>query len=374
MTAPLPSPEELTRQQEAFLESEIQRRRPDVAAEAIARAVRSPRGMLAMIVRTQANLLFGGHLHLRWVADQLLPDTASPDFLERHGLVWGVVRRPATRAVGVGAMTGLPGTAIPANLRARLPSGALAETWPGGETVGGGGSVTVSLRAVEPGLDGNAAGASVLPLVTPLAGLDPQTLTLDASGMAGGADVERDEDLLARLLGVIQEPGHGGAGFDYPKWIGNAFAAAKVRPIPNWTGPGSVGVVVAMGTAAAPRAPIPAEIAAMQAHLGAMNSTTGLKPVTAEVTVIGATLLPGNLTVAVEPDSLQIRAAVEAAWRAFYARDAAIGGRIAFSRLSEAISSAAGEYRHVITVPAADVVAGATQLPLPGVLTFAAMP
>jgi uncharacterized phage protein gp47/JayE len=371
---PLPGPDDLTRQQEAFLETEIQRLRPDLPAGAIARAVRSPRGMLAMIARTQANILFGAHLHLRWVADQLLPDTASLAYLLRHGSVWGVHQRPATRALGIGFVTGLPGTPIPANLQARLPSGALAETWPGGEVIGVGGTVNVSLRAVEAGLDGNAAGAQSLPLVTPLAGLDPQVITLDGAGMQGGADVEATDALLVRLLAVIREPGHGGAGFDYSKWIGNSFAIAKVRTIPNWTGPGSVGVVVAMGNAAAPRAPIPAEIAAMQAHLGEMNSVTGLKPVTAEVTVIAAALLASNLTVAIQPDSLQVRAAAEASWRAFYARDAEIGGRIALSRLSEAISSASGEYRHVITAPAADVVAGPTELPVPGALAFAVMP
>jgi uncharacterized phage protein gp47/JayE len=374
MTFPLPTPTELTRQQEAALESEIQRIRPDLPPAAIARAVRSPRGMLAMVARTQAQILFGAHMHLRWVADQLLPDTAEPEYLIRHGEVWGVRLRPATRAVGIASVAGVPGTPIPANLQARLPSGALAEVWPGGEVIGAGGTVNVSLRAVEAGIDGNAAGGLALPLVTPFASLDPQSVTLDAGGMAGGADVESPDAMLGRLLAVIREPGHGGAGFDYPKWIGNAFAVAKVKTIPNWTGLGSVGVVVAMGTAAAPRAPTLAELAAMQAHLGVMNSTTGLKPVTAEVTVVAASLLANNLTVAIAPDTLQIRAAVEAAWGAFYARDAEIGGRIALSRLSEAISSAAGEYRHQVTVPAADIIAGATQLPVPGALAWDVLP
>jgi uncharacterized phage protein gp47/JayE len=374
MTFPLPTPEELTRQQEAALESEIQRVRPDVPADAIARAVRSPRGMLAMIARTQADLLFGAHLHLRWVADQLLPDTADPEFLVRHAAVWGVTRRPATRALGFGTVSGLPGTVVPANLQARLPSGALAETWPGGEVIGGGGTALVGLRAVAAGRDGNAAGDLALTLATPLAGLDPQRVTLDASGMAGGADAETNEALLGRLLAVIREPGHGGAGFDYPVWIGNAFAVAKVKTIPAVTGPGSVGVVVAMGSAAEPRVPTPAELAAMQAHLGEINSTTGVKPVTAEVAVIPAALAAHNLTVAISPDTVPVRAAVEAAWRAFYAREAEIGGRIALSRLSEALSSAAGEYRHAITFPAADVVAGATQLPVPGVLAWGVLP
>lgn len=363
MPAPLPTPEELARRAEARLETALKRIRPDASPVAIDRAVRSEKGMLAAIVRAHATGLYGTHLHLSWNVRQLMPDTAEAEYLIRHASIWGVFRRPATKAVGLALFTGVPGTAVPAGLDLRLPAGGLALTSAGG-VLDGAGEATIALEAAEGGVLGNTAGGASLPIVTVQAGLDPQAAVLDADGMAGGAEEETDESLLARVLVEIREPGHGGNKNDYRVWIQNAFAVAKVATVPLWVGPGSVGVVVAMGTAVAPVVPIPAELDAMAAHLDV------LRPVTAEVHVRPVVLLPVPLQLAVVPDTVPVRAAVEGAGLAHFAAEAEIGERFPRSRLSEAISAANDEYRHYLVLPPGDVLPDRDELPVLGAVTW----
>jgi len=200
--------------------------------------------------------------------------------------------------------------------------------------------------------------------VSPLPGLDAQAAVLDDGGLAGGAEIETAESLIERLLEKIQLPPHGGAAHDYPTWVQNIFPAARVHTLATWPEPGSVGVVVAMGTKAAPTVPTAAEIDAITAHL--MQK----RPVTSEIIVMPVELVGVPLHIAVSPDTTRVRAAVMAAVNAHFAREAIIAGTLHRSRLSEAISSAAGEYAHDLIMPARDMVAGNKQLFVPDDITW----
>jgi uncharacterized phage protein gp47/JayE len=364
MPFPLPTPEALAESQAATMEAALRALRPEIDPAAIGRAVRSPQGLIAAHVRTDAQSLYETHLHLRWWGDQYMPDSAEAEHLVRHASIWGVYRRPATKAVGNAVFTGVPGTVIPAGLQLRTPLGALVETTIGGTALDGAGEATVPVEATDGGAAANTAPGALLPLVTTLVGLDPQSALLDGDGLAGGAAEEEDGSLLARLLAVIREPGHGGAAFDYPIWVFGAFAAAKVKVIPNWVGPGSLSVVVAMGTPAVPLVATGPEIAAIAAHVEA------LRPVTAEVIVLSHIPLVQPFSIALVPDTVANRAAVTAAIADHFARESEIGGTMPLSRLSEAISAASGEYSHAITVPAADIEADPRELAVPGAITW----
>ncbi|NIX75379.1 baseplate J/gp47 family protein [Microvirga terricola] len=375
MPFPLPSIDDLVRQQEAFMEFSLRRfaeaKGLNVSPEAIARAVRSPVGMVSAIVRGQAQSLYTCHQHLRWWGDQYMPDTAEIEQLIRHSGIWGIFRRPATKAIGKVVFEGSPGTAIPVDLELRSASGVLYRTTTLG-AIPAGGSATVNISASDAGVAGNLAGGSILTLVSPLVGLSQQRGIVDAEGLAGGAEEEDLNSLLDRLLKRIREPAHGGAFFDYPNWIFNAFAASHVRTLPNWVGKGTVGVCIAMGTKAEPRVPTSTELDAMLDYLGRVNSQTqGVRPVTAEVVMVPAELLPVPMQVRLTPDEIAIRNAVTSAQKAFFARDAAIGEKLYLSRLSEAISAAQGEYAHDLLDPVANVVPTPRQLPVPGSVTWA---
>ncbi|MFG1466783.1 baseplate J/gp47 family protein [Xanthobacter sp. DSM 24535] len=363
MPFPLPSPTELTRRLEGRAEAAILRARPSAEPAAVARAVRSPRGMTAILLRVFAMELYEAHLHLRWWGDQYFPDTAESEQLLRHASIWGVNQRPATKAIGLAIVTGTAGTPVPSGLRLQGAGSAVYEVL-NPATVSDAGTATLSLRAIAAGIVGNAAAGLRLTPLALVAGLDPQEAVVDAEGLAGGAEIESDASLLQRLLAEIQEPAHGGARFDYPRWIQNKFPAVQVACIANWVGPGTVGVVAAMGSAALPRPPTSTEIAAMAAELEIQ------RPVTAEVHVLAAVLLNTPLTLMIDPYEARVRTAVEAARASFFAREATIGGRLYRSRLSEAISAAVGEYRHEIMSPTSDIIPARTQLPIPGAISW----
>lgn len=373
MPYPAPTLESLIRSQEALFEAALVRhaatRGLQVTPDAIMRSVRSPRGTISAMVRNNAAMLWAAHQHLGWNGRQVLPHTADADIMVEHADVWGISRRPATRAIGRLVFAGAPSLAVPEALEFRTRTGAIvATTEPISLDATGVGSAPV--RALVAGSEGNTAAGETLSLVVGLSGLDPASGVVDADGLAGGAALETDASLLGRVLDRIRQPPHGGAIFDYPVWVRNAFAASHVAGLPNWVGLGTIGVAVAMGTRSAPRAPTPEEQAAILAYLGPLGSQAGVRPATADVVVLGAEIAPLDLDLTIEPDTLAVREAVTAAFAAFMVRESEIGGTIWRSRLSEALSSAAGEYRHTLSSPPANVDASPLRLYVPGTITW----
>lgn len=353
MTWPIPEPAAIAERVGAAIEQAFEAGETRVDA-------RSPNTVLGVLARVFAMAVFDLWLHQRALAEDLMPDTATGEALQRHADVWGIARLPAAAAVGQAVFTGADGTALPVGITLRAPSGALYLTTEAA-TIGGG-TATVAVRAAAAGAAGNLAEGTALSLVSPVAGLAPQTAVVAAGGLSGGADAEDDEALRARLLARIRQPPHGGAAFDYEAWARAASPeVAHVAVHPSWAGPGGVGVVVGMR---GPRAPTAAELDLVAAAIAP------LRPVTAQVTVLAAVPLPVDVTLVLDPDTVQTRAAVQAALETHFARDARIGARLARSRLSEAISAAAGEYSHQLIAPAADVEPGPTELPVLGTLTF----
>lgn len=353
MTWPLPTPGEISERIAGGVETALET--PDRRVDA-----RSPNTVLGVLARVFAMAQFDLWLFQRRLAEDLMPDTALAEALERHADVWGVTRLPASAAVGGVTATGTNGTVIPVATEFRAAAGQVFATTAAGTIASG--TVTLPVQAVEPGAAGNQVAGAVLQLVSPIAGVLPQSGVVAAGDIIGGADIEGDEALRARLLARIRQPPQGGAAHDYEAWARAANPdVAHVAVYGNWAGLGSVGVVIGMR---GPRAPSTGERNAVAAYIAP------LRPVTADVAVIGADPVPIDITLALTPDTVQTRAAVEAALATFFANDARIGQDLPRSRISEAISSAAGEYSHVITLPAADVAMDDTELPILGDVTF----
>lgn len=371
----IPTPGELLEQAQADMEAGLLRvaeaQGREISADAVARAVRSPHGMLNALCTVYATGLWGAHQHHRWNGDQLIADTAEFDNLRLHAASYDIFQRPATRAIGRVLLVGATSTAVPQGLRLRAVSGVTYETLESAE-VGISEEVAVDIQAVDPGAAGNIGAGSVLTLVSPLAGLDPQSATVDADGLAGGEDAESPQSLLDRYIDRKRQVPMGGAEYDYPRWVFEEFPAAHVKTVPL-TGQNrdiAVGVVVAMGTREEPRVPTPAEIEAIARRLGRINSPQGLRPVTADVQVLPAAIQQLPFRLEISPDTPGVRAAAEAAIKAFMAREVEIGERLSFSRLSEAISGTPGEDRHFLMEPARDVRPGQTTLLVPGAITW----
>ena len=376
MPEPIPAAAEIAERQALRMETDIRRARPELDPVAVSRAVRSEKGMLATISRATALTARGTHAHLSWWGRQYFPDTAELENLARHASIWGLSSRPATLALGAGTGNATPATGISAGTIFLTSTGISLETT-APATAAGDGAVNLSLRAIVPGPDSNAdAGMRISPQGA-LAGWTTGSGVVASGGIAGGAEAESDLELGVRVMDHIRERPHGGAGFDYKKWIVEAFAALKVEPITDWVGRGSVGVVVAMkNTDGTARSPNQTELDAMADHLGRPGSSTGVRPVTAHVVMVAAVLRTIDASVYVDPPSGAVQTAVTTAFERFIRGEGEIGGTLWPSRISEALSAASGEYRHALTIPAhtAPIVLAPSELPVPGALSFVSDP
>ncbi|MGO4558334.1 baseplate J/gp47 family protein [Mesorhizobium sp. 2RAF21] len=362
------------------LESLILAIRPDVDPIALSRAVRSPRGMFAILGRAVAMEVREIHDHIAWWSRQYFPDTAEDEMADRHASIWGVEKRPATFAVGSVTVEGVAGTPLPSDLEFAASDGVAVKST-AAAVIGVGGTVSIPVIALVSGQAGNIAAGIRLRAATPFPAIS--RVTVDAAGLAGGAPEETPRELSAATIAHIRQPPHGGAGFDYPEWLRAAFDVRAVAVVTDWIGRGSVGVIVAMKDGLFGRPPTVPEQGAMLAYLGPPGSVTGLRPVTANVVVVPVVIEAVPISIRLRPDTPATRAAITAAYMRFVAtigneEDAQnagpIGARIEPSRISEALSAAAGEYAHDLVVPAAAFTLDRDHYPVPGAITFLAAP
>lgn len=379
MPWPIPSAKTVAERIAGILEAGVVRIRPDIDPIAVSRSVRSARGVLAHIGRAFALEAREVHDHVAWWARQYFIDTVEEELVLRHAAIWGIDQRAATQALGSILIQGVPGTALPAGLELSLSDASRFLTT-ATATIEGDGFVTVPARAALAGTAGNVEAGIRLVTVAPFPEITRATVA--DPGFAGGADEETFKELQSAVQAHIRQRPHGGAAFDYPTWVSRRFATKAVSVVPGWIGRGSVGIIVAMTDAdGGPRVPTDAECAAILAYLGEPNSQTGVRPTTAHLVVLACELQALPLTVRVRPDTIATRAAVTAAYARYIAtigdaddpqNTGPIGARIEPSRISEAISSASGEYAHDLISPSAPIQLAAKKYPTAGAITFAA--
>jgi uncharacterized phage protein gp47/JayE len=334
--------------------ADIETRLPGVDA-------RLRRSNLAVLSRVHSGATHGLYGYLSWLALQLMPDTAELEHMERWAAIWGVSRLPAAAATGNVTFSGTNGVTIVAGTT--LQRSDSAQFTVNADVIIAAGTATAIVTAVISSAAGNTAASSGLTVVSPIAGIN-SAVVVAAGGLSGGADTESDEGLRLRLLDRIQEPPHGGADFDYVKWALEIAGVTRAWCYPQEMGLGTVTVrFVRDGDVSL--IPDAGEVATVQAYIDA------LRPVTADVYVVAPVAVPMNLTInGLSPSTQAVKDAITAELRDLLLREAVPGGTILLSHLREAISIAAGEYNHVLTVPAADVTRTAGQLTTLGVITW----
>lgn len=293
-------------------------RRADVEVQARA---------LAFLSRAQQQML-------QAVAREMLASTAS--FLDRHGNFWSIFQKPSTAATGTITLPADAGAVVSAAARLRRDDGAEYETVADATAVAG--VITLSLRAVEVGVGGNAPAGARLSFISPAPGV---AASAAAGELSGGADIETIEEWRARILARVNQPPHGGAAHDYVAWALAVPGVTRAWVMPQWLGIGTVGLAFVMD-GRADIIPTAGDVAIVQAYI----DDPARRPVTADVTVFAPTPKPQDLSIRLRPDTPANRAAVMAELDDFYRREAAPGVSIWPSRLSEAISLAAGEFLH----------------------------
>jgi uncharacterized phage protein gp47/JayE len=348
-----PTVAELAHQQSVDLSAQLKIPQSQVA--------RSNAGVIGNV---QAGGLHGLYGYLGYLINQQFEDSADEEYFTRRANIRKIPKKTATKATGTRLITGVDS--------AEIPQGTLLQRTDGERfvvTVGtfvNGGKALVNVEAENTGIIANTSEDESLQFVTPLAGIESQTLT---GAITGGTDDEELESHRARVVQVIQEPPHGGADRDYIIWakacpnvnVGNVWVQSK------WLGVGTVGVFFALTNN---EIPTDEQVALVQSHINL------LAPVTADVYVMA----PNSAAVDIEitefsPDTPTTRAAALAELNDLFLRSAVVengtnNAKVLLSHIREALSIASGESDHRLLLPADNVTLNKGELPKLGEVTW----
>ncbi len=321
---------------------------------------RRRRSVEGVLTRVLALVSHEQHGHLAWAAKQVHIATCDLEELEVRAAVWGITRNPALAAAGAVTIAGTAGAIVPAGTELRRADDARYVVQ-ADATIAGGGTGVAQVQASAGGVAGNAVAGTALALIEPIAGVQ-SAATVAAAGLSGGLDIEGLESLRARTVERIQKPPAGGAAHDYQAWVKAVVGNTRVWVQPYTPGPGWVTVRFIMPDASIPDAGTVADVAA---------AIEAQRPVTATgVSVVAPVAHSVNFSIGLSPDTVAVRAAVTAALDDLLRREAEPGGTLANSRLRAAISAAAGEVSHTMTIPAGDIVSPAGQIARLGTITW----
>lgn len=312
--------------------------------------------VLARVFAGSCHLLWG---FLQWISQQVMPDTAEAEYLERWSAIYGIYRTPATYASGEVEVSGTNGTTLPAGT-VFVASG-VEYASEADETIASG-TATLVITALTPGSVGSLAEGQVLDLLQPVAGVQSAGVVL-ASGLTPASDAETDEALRTRLLARIQNPPQGGSEADYIEWMlaNTDIAPTNAWVYPNYDGAGTVGITFTVSGG-----PVPSggQVTDMEAYI------QELAPVTAQVICFAPSLQSVDLTIHISPDTVALRNLVSESLEDYFAREGAPGSTLYLSQINEAIASVDGIIDHSLTVPVANVVLGAGEIAELGTITW----
>ena len=119
---------------------------------------------LNVAAKVKAALIHGTYLWLKYIEKQAFVTTADGAFIDRHGAQYAINRLPPSYARGRVEFSGRPNAAIPAGLGVERSDGVGYEVT-ASATVAGGGTVTLDVRALVAGKEGNALAGTPVTLI-----------------------------------------------------------------------------------------------------------------------------------------------------------------------------------------------------------------
>lgn len=312
--------------------------------------------VFARVVAGAAHLLHG---HLEFLGRQLFPDESEEEFLVRQAALFGLARLEPTFTNAEVTFTGVDGSVIPAGTLLVNALGYEYETDFGVGISAGAGLTSVTAKL--PGAASDLVTAAPLTMQSPISGVNA-TATV-GTVTTRGADAEPLEAFRVRLLERLAEPPHGGTAADYVAWAKEVPGVTRVWVSPLELGAGTVVIRFARDGDASP-APDAGEIAAVQAKIDVE------KPVHATVTVAAVVDTPVNFTLAVVPNTIEVKDAVTAELRDLLVRQGQPNGTLLLSAVRTAIGSTVGLTDYTLTVPSGNLTFAANELPRLGTITW----
>lgn len=331
-----------------------------------------------------------------WVSKQSNPFTATEEFLEAWAALKNVFRNPATQAglvvPGQVTFSGSNGTVVSSGAPIIRGDG-VPFTATSTATVAGG-SVTVDAVAnIDPsgqtGAFGNCGVGTVMKLGTALAGINSTGAV--STAFTGGADVEQDTSLRARMLQAYQNVPQGGAQADYVTWALQVNGVTRAWCNPSGFGAGTVVVYPMFDVTEAAHNGFPQGVSGVATlEWRGIPEATGdqlivadwiypLRPVTALVYVVAPTQMVVNLTIAgISTLPTATRSLIASAIAGLFVTygsplgvpGSGANGVVDLSYIESAIAAITGTQGFVITSPTANIVGTTGQLPVLGTITY----
>lgn len=324
-------------------------------------------------------LAFGSaYERLQYGYRQLFASTADDFHLEyRHAFEFGVTRKPAAAAQGLIAFRQtLPAVSIPAGYTIAREDGviyAFAEAAiPDVQ-----GFCVVRIQATTTGANTNMRPGEILNFTADaLYPTLPSSATVEELGIGGGADIESDESLRARVLHRKRNPPQGGSKSDYERWALEVPGVTRAFVSPFH---------VVDNDAHTPLTVFPIfddtrtnGIPGAYDLLNVALHIDDVRPVTSRVYIRAATPYTVDINIAeLRNDSPQLRAAIKSNLSSmFHDRVPVVTGDNKFTLpiawINEAVSRNAGYDRHKVTNPASDLSFPVGALPILGTVSFGA--
>ena len=299
-----------------------------------------------------------------WVLDQSFPQTAQGQYLDYHAETRALTRLPAARATGVLRFSA-PSAAvtdyeIEAGSAAMTTVGVRFETTEKATLRKGETSVDVPARAVEAGANGNAIAGAVHVMAVYPVGI---TRCENPEAFSGGSDEESDEKLRERVLESYRRLPNGANAAFYEQEALRFPNVAAAKAVGRARGIGTVDVYVSTH-GGAPEEELLGEISAALQKKREIAVDVAVKVPTEK-----------SIDVAAELEAEQgwtmreITDAAQEALQAYFTGER-LGEPVYRAKLASILYGVPGVKNYHLLAPAADVPAGATELPVLGKMTL----
>lgn len=287
--------------------------------------------LLSILVTVFSGAVYILYGYIEYLSKQIFADTAEKDWLERIGYLYGITRKPATRAQGQALFYGTFGTVVPAGTISQSALGQQYQT-KNTTTIPASGNIPILIEAIETGTSGNwidGTPSSVLTLQTPISGVN--LIGLISPAPTGGTEQETDDELRIRIVARIRKPPSGGRASDYVAWAKEVSGVGLAWVFENWNGTGTVGVVCATSSFGVLS---PTTLAEVQANIDAK------KPLGVVATAINPVVKICSPYILLEPfNDIGIRTKVQEALDALFIAESAPSGTILKSHINSAVYS-----------------------------------
>jgi len=325
----------------------------------------------------QAGLAAGIYGYLDWISLQSVPFTATDEFLEAWAALVGVTRKAASAATGSASFTGAPGAVLPSGAAVTRAADGVTYATTASATVAGDGTLSVAIAATDPGASGNADPGAAVTLGAAVVGVNAAGT---AGALTGGADLEEDDSLRARMLTAYANPPQGGASSDYVTWALEVPGVTRAWAAPNGAGAGTVVVYVMLDDVRAAAGGFPlgtdgvatAETRGVTAtgdQLAVADHIYPLRPATALVYVVAPVASPVAFTIGNINDPA-LRPAITAALQDVFRAKATPGGTLYPSDFAAALDAVPGLTRYSMPTPSAPITAATGSLFTLGTITW----